>query len=500
MSVVSSFIQLVANYFIQKQYKIHNNGIEVQKKVLKKLIKQAQNTHFGKEHSFDTISNYEDYKAKVPLNSYENLKKYIEEIAKGKQQVLWNAKTIYFAKTSGTTSGTKYIPITKDSIKNHISAARNSLFAYVAETGNADFFTKKMIFLQGSPELEMYGKIKTGRLSGIVYHHVPFWLLRNRKPSYETNCIEDWEQKVDTIVNETYMENMSLLSGIPPWCMQYFEKLLAKTNKANLKQLFPSLQLYVYGGLNYEPYKEKMDKLLGENVDKIETYPASEGFFAYQDSQKEKGLLLNIDSGIFYEFIRVEDYLQGKMNRICLKDVDFNTQYVLVVSSNAGLWAYDTGDTVKFVSLKPYRIVVTGRVKHFISAFGEHVIQEEVEKAIEIMSKQFNASVVEFTVAPFVGTENKKSYHEWFIEFTDLDINTNKIASFLDESIQEQNIYYKDLRENGILKEAKISVVKNGGFEQYFKLKGKLGGQNKVQHLANNRELAKVLKHYVKNG
>lgn len=497
---ISKLISYIAKRVVQKEHTKHKQGIETQMQVLTGLVYGGKQTKFGKEHNFATILNYKDYKANVPLYNYEKLKPYIEEIAQGKQNILWKTKTIYFAKTSGTTSGAKYIPITKDSIKNHISAARNCLFAYVGETGNADFFTKKMIFLQGSPELEMYGKIKTGRLSGIVYHHVPFWLLQNRKPSYETNCIEDWEQKVNTIVNETYLENMSLLSGIPPWCMQYFEKLLTKTNKENLKQLFPSLQLYVYGGLNYEPYKEKMDKLLGKNVDKIETYPASEGFFAYQDSQKEKGLLLNIDSGIFYEFISVENYLKGNMDRLCLKDVIINTQYVLVISSNAGLWAYDTGDTIKFISLQPYKITVTGRIKHFISAFGEHVIQEEVEKAIETITKHFKISVVEFTVAPFVGTANEKSYHEWFIEFADHTFNINDISIFLDKSIQEQNIYYQDLRKNGILENAKITLIKKGGFEQYFKQQGKLGGQNKVQHLANDRELAKVLQHYVKNG
>lgn len=500
MQFLSHIIKLLAKQVLTKQYKLHKNAIYKQNKLLISLLEQAKNTDFGKTYNFNLIKDYETFKENVAVNEYENLLPFIEKIKKGKENVLWKGKPIYFAKTSGTTSGTKYIPITKESIGSHIKAARNSLFAYVKETNDASFFTKKMIFIQGSPKLKNENGILTGRLSGIVYHHVPKWLIKNRKPSYDTNCIENWEEKINAIVSETLNEDMSVLSGIPPWCIMYFEELLKKSGKQNLKELYPSLKLYVHGGVNFKPYEKRIKELTGNNLDFIETFPASEGFFAYQDAQKKEGLLLNLDGDIFYEFIETSSFYSNKQKRIFIQDVELNKDYVLVVSTNAGLWSYNTGDTIKFVSLNPYRIVVTGRLKHFISAFGEHVIQKEVETAIEQLANSFNLKIIEFTVAPFVASGNEKSYHEWFIEFKETPNNLDELSSFLDTKIQEQNIYYKDLRKNNLLHKAKITLIQNGGFEKYFKMKGKLGGQNKIQHLANNRELATALQQYVKKG
>lgn len=461
-----------------------------QSKTFHYLIAKAKNTLFGKEHQFAHIKTYEDFKQKVPIRDYEALKPYFDKIVAGEENICWQGKPLYFAKTSGTTSGAKYIPITKDSINHHISAARNALFSYVANSGKSSFFDKKMIFLQGSPILFDTNGIKTGRLSGIVYHHVPAWLLQNRKPSYPTNCLSDWEQKVDAIVEETYQEDMSLISGIPPWCIMYFERLLAKTGKQTVQEIFPNFKLFVYGGVNYEPYREKIEKLIGFKIDTIETYPASEGFFAYQTQTNSSALRLNIDAGIFYELVEADTFYSDNPKRIELAEVELHKNYVLVVSTNAGLWAYNTGDTIKFVSKNPYEIIVSGRIKHFISAFGEHVIAEEVEQALSQASAKHQAEVTEFSVAPFVAKNTKeKSYHEWFVEFSQAPKDAEAFAQTLDAVVQQKNTYYKDLRQGNILAMPVLQVLPKGSFKQYQQQQGKLGGQNKVVHLSNNRDL-----------
>ena len=499
MIFLKSIIKFVSKRTVSEARTIHFQGPENQLNVLKYLIKNSNKTSFGKDHNFGNIKNYYDFSCQVKIRDYEGLKSYVERTRNGEKNVLWKGHPLYFAKTSGTTSGAKYIPITKDSIGHHIRAARNALFSFVEETGRVDFFKRKMIFLQGSPALEIENGIKLGRLSGIVYHHVPKWLMKNRLPSYASNCIEDWDAKLDAIVQETIREDMSVLSGIPPWCVMYFERLLKNSGASSLKELFPNLQLYVHGGVNYAPYKKNMEKMLGPGVQSIDTYPASEGFFAYQDTQDQEGLLLNLDAGIFYEFVRLDEINKENPKRVHLGGVELGVNYVLIVSTNAGLWAYNTGDTVKFVNTYPYRIVVTGRVKHFLSAFGEHVIQEEVEQAISEACINRNIRIKEFTVAPFVAVEEGQSFHEWYVEFDGKPpSSTYKFSLAIDRALQKRNSYYRDLREGAILKIPQIRVVLAGGFEAYFKSNGKVGGQNKVQHLANNRELADSIECYMK--
>jgi hypothetical protein len=466
--------------------------IETQEKVFKQLLKTAANTVFGKNHHFSEIQSYDDFKKQVPIADYEMLKPYIERIKKGEANVLWKGKPLYLSKTSGTTSGIKYIPITKESIPYHISAARDALLMYIAETGNAKFVDGNMIFLSGSPELDATGAISTGRLSGIVNHYVPGYLKGNQLPTYTTNCIEDWEQKVDKIVEETYAKNMTLISGIPPWVQMYFDKLEAKANK-KIKEIFENFSLFVYGGVNFEPYRAKMEASIGKKIDSIELYPASEGFIAFQDSQTEKGLLLLLDSGMFYEFIPANEYFNENPTRISLKDIQLDVNYALILNTNAGLWGYSIGDTVKFVSKSPYRIIVSGRIKHFLSAFGEHVIAEEVEKAMQEVTKTENAEIVEFTVAPQVNPTEGLPYHEWFIEFSEMPKNIEAFSAKLDMAMQTQNIYYRDLITGGILQSLKISAVSKDGFINYMKQHGKLGGQNKVPRLANDRKIANEL-------
>ena len=493
MSLKSFLAYLWASHIRKKIDRWAQNPITTQEKIFKTLIQQAKNTAFGKDHRFAEIHSYEDFVKNVPIRDYEALSPYIERVKNAEENVLWRGKPLYFAKTSGTTSGAKYIPLTKESMPYHIQAARDAILCYIAQTGKADFVSGKMIFLQGSPILEKKNGILLGRLSGISAHYVPKYLQSNRMPSWETNCIEDWETKVDAIVQETIQENMTVISGIPPWVQMYFERLQAKSHKT-IGELFPNFELFIYGGVNYEPYRQKFEHLIGRKVDAIELYPASEGFFAYQDSQTEKGMLLLLNAGIFYEFVEADTFFSEQPKRISLKDVELGVNYVLIISTNAGLWAYNMGDTVMFTSLNPYRIIVTGRIKHFISAFGEHVIAKEVEEAIAVALTEAGGEVTEFTVAPQVNPpQGELPYHEWFIEFESLPKDLSTFALTLDKALQRQNSYYKDLIEGKVLQPLKITCVPKDGFSDYMKTQGKLGGQNKAQHLANDRNIVDKL-------
>ena len=490
MNLKAKFAKIFARIISKSEQKWIQNPVATQTKLFEELVSIGRFTRFGKDHKFDEIQSYEDFKNRVPIRDYEELKSYIELVKEGKSNVLWKNKPIYFAKTSGTTSGTKYIPITKESMPFHIKSARNALLNYMQEKGNADFIDGKMIFLQGSPELQEVNGINVGRLSGIVAHFVPNYLQKNRMPSWETNCIEDWETKVDKVVDETLTENMTLISGIPPWLVMYFEKLIEKSGKKNIKEIFPNLQLMVTGGVNYNPYREKMIELIGEDLDVIQTYPASEGFIAYQDSIHANDLLLLSNHGIFYEFIPTEEFFEKNPTRISLKDVELEKDYVLILNTNAGLWGYNIGDTVRFTNLKPYRIVVSGRIKHYTSAFGEHVIAHEVEQAMQKTLKKYPAQISEFTVAPQVNPTEGLPYHEWLIEFAQNPESLEEFAQELDLNLQKLNSYYKDLIEGNMLRQLVITQVKSNGFNDYMKSQGKLGGQNKVPRLSNDRKIA----------
>lgn len=492
MSLKSFAAKLFAARISKKDKNWIENPILAQERTFHYLISTASETAFGKDHQFDFIKKHEDFIENVPVRDYEELKPYVEKIKIGDEDILWPGKPIYFAKTSGTTSGAKYIPITKTSIKHQVNASRNAILNYIHETGNSNFVDGKMIFLQGSPELDTKSIIKTGRLSGISAHYVPSYLQKNRLPSWETNCIEDWETKVDQIVEETKGENMTVIAGIPSWVQMYFEKLQEKTNK-KVGEIFKNFNLFIFGGVNYEPYRAKFENLIGRKVDSIELYPASEGFFAFQDTQTENGMLLQLDSGIFYEFIEANEFFEENPRRITIKDVEVGVNYVMIISTNAGLWAYNLGDTVEFTSTTPYRVIVSGRIKHFISAFGEHVIGKEVEQAMKQAIEGTNIQVSEFTVVPQITPEEGLPYHEWFVEFENEPENLLDFAKKIDESLQEQNTYYFDLIEGKILQQLKISTVKKDGFTEYMKSIGKLGGQNKIPRLANDRKIAETL-------
>ena len=493
MKIKSFLAKPYASIIHSKVRKGMVTAVADQQAILQQFIKYGSRTLFGKEHKFSNIKTYDDFKKAVPIRDYEAFIPYIDKIKKGGQNILWKGKPIYFAKTSGTTSGVKYIPISKDSISNHIDGARDALLCYMAQSGNTAFADGKMIFLSGSPEMERVGGIPTGRLSGIVNHYIPRYLRGNQLPSYETNCIEDWEVKLDKIVNETMNENMTLISGIPPWMQMYFDWLSERNEGKKIKELFPQLKVIVHGGVNFEPYKARLMDSLGGDVDMIETFPASEGFFAFQDIPGEEGLLLNTNSGIFYEFVPANEIANENPTRLSLGEVKTGEQYALVVSTNAGLWAYNIGDTVRFVSTNPYRLVVTGRTKHYISAFGEHVIVEEVEQAMLQASRDFNTHITEFTIAPAIEVNGELPYHEWFIEFETQPADMDRFAAAVDNNLAEKNIYYNDLITGHILQTLKIRPMKKNAFIEYMKSVGRLGGQNKVARLSNDRKIADAL-------
>lgn len=483
-----------AKYIVRKSKSWIENPIEAQNDTLQTLIKTAVNTAFGKDHDFKSVKTIQDFQSRVKVQTYEGLKSYVDRMVNGEENVLWPGKPLYWSKTSGTTSGAKYIPISKESIDHHIKAARNAILNYIAETGKADFIDGKMIFLQGSPEMDEKNGVKIGRLSGIVAHYVPAYLQTNRMPSMEVNCIEDWENKVDAIVEETLKEKMTLISGIPPWVQMYFEKLIEKTGKSSIKEIFPNYSLFIWGGVNFQPYRSIFKKLVGKDVPSIELYPASEGFIAYQNSQKDPGLLLNLDAGIFYEFIPASEFHNENPSRLTLVDVQVGVNYVIVLNTNAGLWGYNIGDTVEFVSTYPFKIKVTGRIKHFTSAFGEHVIAKEVEQAMRRALEEESAEVVEFHVAPEVNPTEGLPYHEWLVEFKELPENLDRFVSIVEEEMRKQNPYYDDLITGNILKPLVLTQIQPNGFKDYMKSIGKLGGQNKTPRLANDRKLANELK------
>ena len=493
MGIRSILSKPLAKWIVYDQKKWALNPGKFQSNLFRKLIKSGSKTQFGRDHQFDEIRNHTDFTQRVPIRDYEELKPYINEILKDKKDVLWPGLPAYLAKTSGTTSGVKYIPITKDSIPNHINSARNALLSYVNETGNSTFLDKKLIFLSGSPTLTYTSGIPTGRLSGIVNHLIPTYLKSNQLPSYPTNCLEDWEQKVDQIVLETENQDLSLISGIPPWVQMYFDKLVSRKGKS-IKDVFPNFSLFVYGGVNFDPYQKKLYETIGKTIDSIETYPASEGFIAYQDSQASKGLLLLSNSGIFFEFIAASDFFNESRKRLTLEEVEIGVNYAVILNSNAGLWGYAIGDTVKFLSTYPHRIIVTGRIKHFISAFGEHVIGEEVEKAMTLTCQKFpETELIEYTVAPQVTPTSGLPLHEWYIAFAQRPHDVSAFKKELNLNMQQLNSYYDDLVRGAVLDPLQVVTLKADAFIKYMKSIGKLGGQNKVPRLSNDRKIVEAL-------
>tara|TARA_B100000927_G_scaffold290057_1_gene287959 strand:+ start:997 stop:2508 length:1512 start_codon:yes stop_codon:yes gene_type:complete len=497
--MISLIAKVVAHFRVNKIQKTYSRAIKIQDDTLLRLIKKAINTKFGIDHEFTNISNYEDFKKKVPIRDYESIKHYIKDIQKGKENILWPGKPKYLAKTSGTTSGAKFIPITKESLPFHVNSSRDAILFYIKQTGRSDFLNGKNIFIQGSPVLEEMNGVLIGRLSGIVAHHVPKYLQARNLPTMKTNSIDDWESKIDAICEETFNKDLRVVGGIPSWVQMYFERLLQNKKKEKVIEIFKNLSLFVYGGVNFEPYKRIFLKLIGKEINTIEYYPASEGFFAYQNDQNDPALLLQYNSEIFYEFVELNQFDKKQFRRLNLSQVELNKNYVMIISSNAGLWAYNTGDTIMFKSINPPKIIVTGRYKHYISAFGEHVISSEVEQSIKHAIAKTKLVVKEFTVAPMIDVPKPDlPHHEWWVEFDQSTMVTDEFSKIVDSEMKSQNIYYKDLVDGKVLQPLKVISVPTGSFKNYMKSLGRLGGQNKVPRLSNNRDFVNGLNKYIK--
>ena len=494
MGIKSALSRPLAAYVVSRDRQWQRDPVGTQLRLLRRLAAAGAPTAFGRAHDLGAVRRPADLARRVPVRDYEGLKPYFDRTQAGEADVLWPGRPLYLAKTSGTTSGTKYIPITRASIGNHINGARDALLTYVHATGRSRFLDGKLMFLSGSPALEQHHGLATGRLSGIANHHVPAYLRRNQLPSYAANTIDDWEAKLDRIVEETLPEDLTLISGIPPWVQMYFDKLRQLTGRP-VKDIFPNLNLFVYGGVNFAPYRAKLFESIGRPIDSIELFPASEGFLAFQDQPGNPGLLLLLDSGIFFEFVPAERFFEADPPRLTIADVELDRQYAVVLTSNAGLWGYSLGDTVRFVGLAPPRVVVTGRLKHFLSAFGEHVIGEEVEQALrEAMAQCPEVEVVELTVAPRVSADPAQpSRHEWLVEFARPPADAAAFAGALDGALRRRNTYYDDLRRGNILVPLLLTPLPAGAFQRYMKRLGKLGGQNKVPRLSNDRVLAEGL-------
>lgn len=474
---------------MRREYDYQKDAIALQDLFLKKLISQNKSTVFGLAHQFESIKNYANYTQSVSPRYYEEFQTYIEKIKKGEKNILQSGSPLYLLMTSGTTAGTKFIPISKSGIQHQINAAMKLLCFHSYHQGNADFMGFKMIFLQGSPELNYDLAIPVGRLSGVVYHHIPRFFQRNKLPTYQTNIISNWQEKVDKIVAETVGENISILGGIPPWCIQYFEKLITKSKAKNLRALFPNLSIYIYGGLDFGSYREKMKQLLGDKVACLQTFPASEGFFGIQDLPNSDEMLLLVNQGIFYEFIPIEEVEKEKPKAILIKDIILNTSYELMVTTDSGLWRYRMGDLIQFTNLAPYRIKVVGRTSQFISAFGEHVIGFEIENTMQAAIQEFQLDIEEYHVCPNV--ENK--HYEWYIEFNQLVVDITSLQNYLDTKLSGFNKYYAHLIDGNIINSCQIIVLSKGRFAQLRSKLGKDGGQNKVIRLSNNKKFASQL-------
>jgi len=492
ISVKSFFFLKYAQWKVKREYKTHLEAICTQEKFLKTWIHKNRKTAFGKDHNFDKIETYRDFTTFVPIRNYEEYLPYIERIKQGDHKVLSTEAPIYLLMTSGTTAGSKYIPISKTGVKHQIEGAMMALCFYAVHKKSAEFMKYKMIFLQGSPELEDTFVIPSGRLSGVVYHHVPKFFRRNKLPSYKINTIPNWQEKIDKIVDETWREDISILGGIPPWCIQYFEKLLQYTGNTQLKNLYPHLEMYIYGGLDFSSYRDLTQRLLGEGIACLQTYPASEGFFAVQDSLVVADMLLLLDQGNYYEFKPFNDPEEAEV--AVLKDVKLGVRYELIVTNNSGLYRYAIGDLVEFTTLHPFRIRVVGRTSQYISAFGEHVIAYEIEKTMENALSKFGLSIVDYYVYPDI--EEKR--YEWLIEFDKTLHNDDllAIARFLDTELAHLNKYYAHLINGQIINNSLIVPIRKGTFKGFRESIGKEGGQNKVVRISNNDTFAKMLFSY----
>ena len=486
-------------YFKRMLKKIENfqkDPVGEQETIFRYLMKQASKTQFGKDHGLTPNTSYEDFKKLVEIKKYDDFIPYIDKVLEGEKNVLYPGKPLYLATTSGTTSGEKYIPVTKDSLKRGMASSVLCSATYLEETQNYPSLFKKMVILSANPALENINGVLTGKITGIFNRHIPSFMKKQRIPSVETNSMDDWDEKMERTIYEALGQDVGMVGGFPGWIIRFFERTLQVTGKKTIKEVFPNLKIITHGGVAYGPYKERMETLIGEQFDRLEVFSASEGFMAFQDRQQTEDMLLVPNSEIFFEFVPLDQWGTPDAERLSLKDVKVGIPYALVISTMAGLWAYDLGDTITFTSLNPYRLKVSGRTKHFISNSGEHLISEQVEWALTETAKTFGVEIIDFSVAPLITNTENGNRHEWLIEFQNHPEDLQAFSQSLADNLCIKSDNYKILRESSILHDPVVTPLKRGAFVNYMKSIGKMTHQNKVPRLMNSRNLADAVKAY----
>jgi len=470
-----------------------NNPLDAQREVLQDLVTSAQYTEFGRKYNFSNLFNVRDFKAAVPIHEYDDMKPYIQRIMKGEQNIIWNTPIYWFAKSSGTTSDkSKFIPVSDESLKDsHYKAVKDVLTMYYQFNPDSELLTGKGLVLGGSHNINpMNNEAQYGDLSAVLLQNSPFWGHWLRTPDLSIALMDEWESKIEKLAESTIKENVTSVSGVPTWTLVLFKRILKITGKKTIVEVWPSLELYMHGGVSFTPYKEQFQKIIGKNINYLDLYNASEGFFAAQDIPGGEGMLLFTDHGIFIEFMPVSEYGKKDPQTISLQDVELGKNYAPVISTNGGLWRYLLGDTIQFTSLKPFRIKVSGRLKHYINAFGEEVIVDNTDKAIAIASEKTGAVVNDYTAAPVYFSDTANGAHEWLIEFEKEPESLETFTKELDAALKNNNSDYEAKRHKDIaLGLPIIHSLKKGIFSRWLHSKGKLGGQHKVPRLSNERTL-----------
>ena len=467
--------------------------VAAQRNVLQNLVTQAQYTEFGRKYSYSKLFTIKDFKKRVPIHEYDDIRPYILRMMDGEENVLWNTPINWFAKSSGTTSSkSKFIPISEESLKEtHFKASKDVLTNYYKNFPESDLLTGKSLVVGGSHQVNAVNEeIQYGDLSAVLMQNTPFWGHWIRTPELSIALLDEWESKIEKLAQTTINENVTSLAGVPTWTIVLIKRILEISGKKTLKEVWPNLELYIHGGVSFTPYREQLQKLVGASINYLEIYNASEGFFAAQNMPDADGMLLFADHGIFYEFMPVEEYGNPNAKTFGLDQVKLHTNYALVISTNGGLWRYLVGDTIQFTSLRPFKIKVTGRLKHYMNAFGEEVIVDNADEAIAIASAKTNAIVSDYTAAPVFFSEWENGAHEWLIEFDRLPDNMDEFITALDGALKSVNSDYEAKRYKNIaLRIPLVHVIEKGTFRQWLKQKGKLGGQHKVPRLSNERKL-----------
>lgn len=498
MKLLSPAISRIARLRLWRIQNWVSDPVSAQREVLQDLITAAQYTEFGRKYNFEKLFSIKEYKKRVPVHGYDDIKPYILKMMEGQENILWNTPVSWFAKSSGTTSDkSKFIPISSESLSdNHFKASKDVLTNYYNNFPESDLLTGKSLVVGGSHQVHQVNEdIQYGDLSAVLMQNTPFWGHWIRTPELSVALLDEWENKIEKLACSTIKENVTSIAGVPTWTIVLIKRILEISGKKHLKDVWPNLELYIHGGVSFVPYRDQLNSLIGKQINYLEIYNASEGFIAGQDKPGDDGLLLFTDHGIFYEFMPVEEYEKDNPETVGLKDVVLNKNYALVISTNGGLWRYLIGDTIKFTSLHPFKIKVTGRLKHYINAFGEEIIVDNSDKAIAAACEKTGAIVTDYTAAPVYFSDNSNGAHEWLVEFDKEPDSLDKFTVELDKALKSANSDYEAKRHKDIaLRMPVLHALKKGTFTEWLRSKNKLGGQHKVPRLSNERTFLEEIK------